>query len=224
MSPIDVMDYKRKMAEGPDSIPQAATLGTGYVLNMHQAWVPDGFALGTLLYSTILAPGEEQRLVVREQSQSYSVADRAEGQDRVWDRYLGSQVDSASAAYDYAMGQEMEGESSSQFSTTSKSFGFGLAGAYQGISGSLSFGYSNSRGRASSSSRQSNSSSEASQAAQSFQHRIRSAAERVAEARRVSLRAASSNESSTFSQRIIHNPYHFHAMTIQYCEVMRRYR
>ena len=224
MSPVDVMGYKRKMAESPDSIPQAATLGIGYVLNMHQAWVPDGFALGTLLYSTILAPGEEQRLVVREQSQSYSVADRAEGQDRVWDRYLGSQVDSASAAYDYAMGQEMEGESSSQFSTTSKSFGFGLAGAYQGISGSLSFGYSNSRGRASSSSRQSNSSSEASQAAQSFQHRIRSAAERVAEARRVSIRAASSNESSSVSTRIIANHNHSHAMTIQYWEVMRRYR
>lgn len=224
MSPVDVMGYKKKMAESPDSIPQAATLGIGYVLNMHQAWVPDGFALGTLLYSTILAPGEEQRLVVREQSQSYSVADRAEGQDRVWDRYLGSQVDSASAAYDYAMGQEMEGESSSQFSTTSKSFGFGLAGAYQGISGSLSFGYSNSRGRASSSSRQSNSSSEASQAAQSFQHRIRSAAERVAEARRVSIRAASSNESSSVSTRIIANHNHSHAMTIQYWEVMRRYR
>lgn len=224
MSPVDVMGYKKKMAENPDSIPQAATLGIGYVLNMHQAWVPDGFALGTLLYSTILAPGEEQRLVVREQSQSYSVADRAEGQDRVWDCYLGSQVDSASAAYDYAMGQEMEGESSSQFSTTSKSFGFGLAGAYQGISGSLSFGYSNSRGRASSSSRQSNSSSEASQAAQSFQHRIRSAAERVAEARRVSIRAASSNESSSVSTRIIANHNHSHAMTIQYWEVMRRYR
>ena len=224
MSPVDVMGYKKKMAENPDSIPQAATLGIGYVLNMHQAWVPDGFALGTLLYSPILAPGEEQRLVVREQSQSYSVADRAEGQDRVWDRYLGSQVDSASAAYDYAMGQEMEGESSSQFSTTSKSFGFGLAGAYQGISGSLSFGYSNSRGRASSSSRQSNSSSEASQAAQSFQHRIRSASERVAEARRVSIRAASSNESSSVSTRIIANHNHSHAMTIQYWEVMRRYR
>ncbi len=224
MSPIDVMDYKRKMAESPESIPQAATLGIGYVLNMHQAWVPDGFALGTLLYSTILAPGEEQRLVVREQSQSYSVADQAEGQDRVWDRYLGSQVDSASAAYDYAMGQEMEGESSSTFRTTSKSFGAGLAGAYSGISGSLSFGYSNARGQASSFSRQSNSNSEASQAAQSFQHRIRSAAERVAEARRVSIRAASSNESSSVSTRIIANHNHSHAMTIQYWEVMRRYR
>ncbi len=224
MSPIDVMDYKRKMAESPESIPQAATLGIGYVLNMHQAWVPDGFALGTLLYSTILAPGEEQRLVVREQSQSYSVADQAEGQDRVWDGYLGAQTDSASAAYDYAMGQQMEGESSSQFSTTSKSFGAGLAGAYSGISGSLSFGYSNARGQASSFSRQSNSNSEASQAAQSFQHRIRSAAERVAEARRVSIRAASSNESSSVSTRIIANHNHSHAMTIQYWEVMRRYR
>ena len=64
--PIDASNFKVKLAENPESITKMSSLGIGYVLNMHQAWVPDGFALGSLLYSTILAPGEEQRLVVRE--------------------------------------------------------------------------------------------------------------------------------------------------------------
>ena len=64
--PIDVSAIADGAADNYSNLAKASSLGVGYVLNMHQAWVPDGFALGDLLYSLILAPGEEQRLVVRE--------------------------------------------------------------------------------------------------------------------------------------------------------------
>ena len=58
---------------------------------MNQAWVPDGFALGNLLYSMILAPGEEQRLIVREKSQSYTITDTADAADYTSENYATSQ-------------------------------------------------------------------------------------------------------------------------------------
>ena len=224
-NPIDVSAYKKSMAENPENVPQASSLGIGYVLNMHQAWVPDGFALGTLLYSTILAPGEEQRLVVREQSQSYTVYDNAAASERVSEEFASAQDDDTTATYDRAVEQLSTGSSSSKFSTSTKSFGGSAAGGYGGFfSLGLSAGYSKSRGSASSSSRQSNSSNEASAAAQNFQHAIKMASEKVSQAKRVSVRAATSNETDSVATRIIANHNHSHAMTIQYWEVMRRYR
>lgn len=222
--PIDVTEFKKQLAENPSNIPQMASLGIGYVLNMHQAWVPDGFALGTLLYSTILAPGEEQRLVVREQTQSYEIMDTAEGSEGVAEDYTTSQEDDTTATYNYAVQQLMTGQSSSQFKVKSTSVGFSAAGAYEGCSLGLNVGHSKTSGSASSSSRQSNSHNEASTAAQNFQHGIKTASERISQARRVSMRVATSSEKDSVATRIIANHNHSHAMTIQYWEVVRRYK
>lgn len=192
--PVDVGDFKKKIAENPTDIPQMASLGIGYVLNMHQAWVPDGFALGTLLYSTILAPGEEQRLVVRESSQSYEVLDTAESSEAVAEDYTTSQVDDTTATYNYAVNQLMTGESSSKFQVKSTSVGFSAGGGYMGCSLGLNVGHSKTSGSASSSARQNNSHDEASAAAQNFQHGIKTASERISQAKRISMRAATSNE------------------------------
>lgn len=222
--PIDAMSYKRSMAENAHAIPQASSLGIGYVLNMHQAWVPDGFALGTLLYSTVLAPGEEQRLIVRERNQSYSLSDVSEGSDSVRDRYGSSQVDDTSAAYNYAINQMSAGDSQSAFRTSSTSVGGSLGFSLFGVSVGASVGHSSSRGSASSSARQSNAAHETSSAAQRFQHFITSASERLSQARRVSISSATGSETDSVATRIIANHNHSHAMTIQYWEVMRRYR
>ena len=222
--PIDVMKFKKQLAENPSNIPQMASLGIGYVLNMHQAWVPDGFALGTLLYSTILAPGEEQRLVVRENTQSYEIMDNAEGNDAVAEDYVTSQEDDTTATYNYAVNQLMTGQSSSQYQVKSTSVGFSAGGGYMGCSLGLNVGHSKTSGSASSSSRQSNSHNEASAAAQNFQHGIKTASERISQARRISMRAATSSEKDSVATRIIANHNHSHAMTIQYWEVVRRYK
>jgi hypothetical protein len=223
-SPLDVSDFKRKLYENPDSIPKMSSLGMGYVLNMHQAWVPDGFALGTLLYSLILAPGEEQRLIVRENNQSYHITDSAEGSDSTSESHSRSQTDDIQAIYDYLLNQDSQGSSNSKYSTSGWSIGGSLSGYYSGVSLGLTGGYSKSSGSASASARQTNNHSEASQAAQSFNQRFATASNLLAKAKRVSISTASSNAKESVATKIIANHNHSHAMTIQYWEVVRRYR
>lgn len=227
-APVDVESFKRQLYNDPDNIPQMYSLGIGYVLNMHQAWVPDGFALGSLLYSLILAPGEEQRLIVREKTESYTIQDDAMGIDMASEAYSAAQVDDTVATYNYAVDQLSLANSSSKYSTKTSSFGggLGIGGLFNGISAmlGLSGSHSKSSGSASSSARQSNTHREASSSAQGFQHQIKSASERVAQSKRISVRTATSEESSSVATKIIANHNHSHAMTIQYWEVMRQYR
>ena len=173
-----------------------SSLGIGYVLNMHQAWVPDGFALGSLLYSLVLAPGEEQRLVVREKSQTYTVSDNAEASDSARENYTLTQNDDAMAVYNYALNQLSKANSQSGYSAQTSSYGggFGIGGVLGGFSAmlGLSGSHSKSSGSASSSASQSNAHNEVSSAAQNFQHSIKSASENVAQANRISVRAATS--------------------------------
>ena len=228
IDPINVMDFKKRLYENPDQYPQMSSLGIGYILKMHQAWVPDGFALGTLLYSLVLAPGEEQRLVVREKSQSYIVTDDAEGMDSVNENTMLSQMDDTTATYQYAVNQLSKANSDYSYSAKTSSFGAGLGigGIFKGVSAmlGLSGGYSKSSGKASSSASQSNSHNEASSAAQSFQHSIKSSSDKLSQSKRISMRTATSEESDSVATKIIANHNHSHAMTIQYWEVMRRYR
>ena len=221
---VDVMKFKNTIARSPEQWPQMSSLGIGYVLNMHQAWVPDGFALGNLLYSLILAPGEEQRLVVREKSQSYKITDTADGSDYTSENYATSQFDNTTAAYEYALGQLSEANSNYNYSTRSTSFGMSAGASGFGAMLGLSGGISKTSGKASSSASQSNAHNEASNAAQGFQHEIKTSSEKVSQANRLSISMATGEESNSVATRIIANHNHSHAMTIQYWEVMRRYR
>jgi len=223
-SPVNVDLFKEALYMNPEGTPQMSTLGMGYQLNMHQAWIPDGFALGDLLYSLILAPGEEQRLIVRENTQTYEIEDLAEGVDQVSEEYDNRQIDDTTAAYDYAVDQMMTGGSSFKSKSSSWGVGGSGAGAGNGFSLAISGSYSKSSSSGSSSAHQNNSQNEASAAAQKFQQNIKTASNRVAQAKRVSVSVASSNVSDSVATKIIANHNHSHAMTIQYWEVMRRYR
>jgi len=228
-NPVDVVRFKQSLYENPDDYPQMSTLGIGYVLNMHQAWIPDGFALGSLLYSLVLAPGEEQRLIVREKKQSYTVADEAMGYDMDTQEAKITQVDDTRAAFGYAVDQLSIGSSEYDYWAKTSTFGGGI-GAAGGIAGVFSamFGLSGSTsktsGGGSASASQSNAHREASSAAQVFQHSIKSATARIQQAKRVSVRTATSEESDSAATKIIANHNHSHALTIQYWEVMRRFR
>lgn len=230
--PLDVATFRRNCTLKTSNYPQMATLGLGFQLNMHQAWVPDGFALGDLLYSLILAPGEEQRLIVRENSQTYEISDSAVGTDAVNESYNSSQNDDTTAIYNYAVDQEMNGYSSmDSFSSTHAQSSSTMKSS--SILGSL-FGPSKNRGSTSSSSstsshsssraHQDNSQTEASSAAQHFQHTIKSASNRYSQSKRLSVSTATSDDTESIATKIVANHNHSHAMTIQYWEVMRRYR
>jgi len=222
--PVDITDFRDRFSRKTGSYPKSSSLGMGYTLNMRQSWVPDGFALGTLLYSLILAPGEEQKLIIREKSQSYNITDNSTGTDSVSESQSREQGDEIQAMYDYVMAQESEGSSHSDYSSKSGSFGATLTGGVSFIMGGLTGGYAHTSGNANSHSLQTNNHNEASQAAQSFNHKLAGASNKLQEANRVSITSASSDVSNSVATKIIANHNHSHAMTVQYWEVVRRFR
>ncbi|HFC8517968.1 TPA: DUF4332 domain-containing protein [Neisseria weaveri] len=226
--PVNVTDFKEKIRTSPQDCIRASSLGVGYVLNMHQAWVPDGFALGSLLYSLILAPGEEQRLVVRENKQRYSVINQGAGSDTVREDYLQDQSDDTTAAFNYAVNQMSNAQSNYDYSASTSSWGlgFGIGGFYSGFAGALGLagGSSKAKGTGSASASQHNFHNEASNAAQSFQRSIKSASNRISQAKRISMSMGSAETSDSVATKIIANHNHSHTMTVQYWEVMRRYK
>ena len=225
---IDVVKFKNDMATNPSDYLKACTLGIGYVLNMHQGWAPDGFSLGTMLYSLVLAPGEEQRLIVRENTQTFSITDTATGTDNDTQSYEQTESNTVQAIYDYGAKLASNGNSSYDYSTSASSYGGSIGGSVMGscfgLSGSFSASKSSAKGDAHSSASQVNTQDEASTASQNFQQSIRTASQRISEASRISMSLATSQQTDQVATKIIANHNHSHAMTVQYWEVMRNYR
>ncbi len=222
-TPIDVFGFKNNLRLHHDNICQSGGLSIGYVLGMSQAWVPDGYALGNLLYSLVLAPGEEQRIVVKEHTESYSVSDTADGTDRVTDSSSQYQSDSIEEIFSQTAAQTSAASQSSQYSTYAKSRGTSGMGLFIGLLGGSS-STSKSHGSSSSSANSRNVYSNASQAAERFQTSVVSTSTRLAQSNRVSIRAASSSDSESVASKVVANHNHSHVMTVQYWEVMRRYK
>lgn len=220
---IDVMSFKKNLSENQEKIAIARTLGIGYVLNMHQAWVPDGFSLGNLLYSLVLAPGEEQRIIVREHKESYTVDDRASAIDTINDSYQNSQQDNETAAFSNAVDRYSNAHTDSNYYSSTSSKGSSGLGFFFGI-GVSSSASSINKGSSASNAYQSDTYDEVSSAAQNFQSSIKTESDRIAMAKRASISIASSDETESVSSKIIANHNHSHVMTVQYWEVMRRYK
>ena len=221
---LDVHSFKESLYNNQHDLALASTLGIGYALNMHQAWVPDGFALGSLLYSLVLAPGEEQRLIVREHKEAYTVSDDANATDRIHDSYSNSQVDNETAAFNNAVNRLSTAHSDYGYSSKATSLGQTRIGIFNGGINATSFATAINSGSGASNSSQRDSYDETSHAAQSFQTSIKTESERIASANRTSIRVATSEESEALSSRIVANHNHSHVMTVQYWEVARRYR
>ena len=182
---VGIHKFKEDLYNNQENLALAGTLGIGYALNMHQAWVPDGFALGNLLYSLVLAPGEEQRLIVREHKEDYTVSDDANAVDRIHDSYSNSQVDNETAAFNNAVSRFSTAHSDSAYSAQAKSSGKTRINFFQGIGASSSATSTNS-GSSYANSNQRDAYDEASHAAQSFQTSIKTESERIASANRTS--------------------------------------
>lgn len=222
-SALNIQNFKKMLCDETENIATASSLGIGYSLNMHQAWVPDGFALGNLLYSVVLAPGEEQRLIVREHRENYTVSDDSNAVDRVNDSYSNSQVDNETAAFNNAVDRYSSAHSDSSYFSEAKSHGGTKIKLIGGLGASTN-STSTNRGGSSANSNQRDSYDEASHAAQNFQTSIKTESERIASANRTSIRVATSDEAESISSRIIANHNHSHVMTVQYWEVAKRYR
>ena len=228
VNPVNVGDYKNALFRNLDNITRMRSLGMGYVLKMTQSWRPDGFALGNLLYSTVLAPGEQQRLVVRERSESYTVQDTDDSSASIGETYTMDQGDNISHVYNEAVDQYDEAHSKSVVKSKGWSIGGSLGG---GISGggasamlSVSGGYQNTKTTTELDSNQSHSLDTASSAASTFQRLIKGAAERLTQSKRMGIRMATGSESDSVTTKLISNHNHSHSLTMQYWEVVRKYK
>jgi hypothetical protein len=198
-----------------ETVPMAATLGLGYVLRLSQRWTYQGLALGDLVYSLPLAPGEQQQVAVFERTDTAAVFEsetlsqsQAEQQSALADT-------STFATFNSAFDEAASGGSSFATHSDTSSWGANFLVAAGGGGSSDSNGVSNSWMQGQRDSTQN--------AAQT----THSAAENQASARRTAartgMRQASSSESEQVTTKTITNHNHLHALTMQYWEVQRLY-
>ena len=216
--PISIDDFRAALLSRPAIV---GSLGLGYVLRCSQNWKFQGLALGDLVYSLPLAPGEQQQVVVEEQTTTLTV--------REFDAVIASESSSASqvsdastrATFDSALQQSAQGGSSftSASESGSMSAGGGLLGLLGGPSGSM--GESVSGG--STHNWMDGLQNYGSTATQSVQTYAEQQAHSSRSAQRTAMRMASSTESTSVTTKTITNHNKLHALTMQYFEVLRQF-
>ncbi len=214
--PISIDDFREGLMSSPKIV---GSLGLGYVLRCSQSWLFQGLALGDLVYSLPLAPGESQQMVVEEQTTTLQVLES--------EQVFGAETAQASAATDSstqamfnsAFRQAAQGGSSYNTSseTGAMTVGGGLLGILGGPSGSLGETVSSGSAHNWMDGLQ-NYASNASQSVQTYAEQ-QSAAQRRAS--RTSMRMATASETTSVTTKTIVNHNKLHALTMQYFEVLR---
>lgn len=198
-----------------ETVPMAATLGLGYVLRLAQRWTFQGLALGDLVYSLPLAPGEQQQVAVFERTDTASVFESETLTESQAQQQMALADTSTNATFNSAFDEAASGGSSFSTHSDTSSWGANFLVASGGGGSSNSNGVSNSwmQGQR--------------DAAENAAQTTHSAAENQASARRTAartgMRLATSSESEQVTTKTITNHNHLHALTMQYWEVQRLY-
>lgn len=225
--PIDTDAWRWEVEGDPLAVPKAATLGLGYLLRMHQVWIPAGLSLGDLVYSLPLAPGEIQRVAVYERSESLSVRESESLSIDEAQQFRESADSSTLAIFNSAYKEAASGGSSMETSSNSWSIGgaTGAAGMIYGVlmGGGLAGGYGSSSSAGSSASWQQGSRDFASTASQDFHSALNRQAAASRRSTRTGMRTATAAESERVTTKVVANNNHCHALTMQYWEVLRHY-
>jgi hypothetical protein len=201
---------------GDETWPMAGTLGLGYVLWMSQRWTLQGLALGDLVYSLPLAPGEQQEVAVFERLDTAQVSETEFFTEEQAQQQRAVADTSTQATFNSAFTEAVHGSSEFESEGHSWSVGgslFGLVSAGGGGSSSSGNSHQALEGQR-----------ESTQRAAQLTH---SAAENQASARRnaahTGMRLASASESESVTTKVVTNHNHAHALTMQYWEVDRLY-
>ena len=226
-APIDVDAFLDLVERDPKRVPKAASLGLGYVVKMHQIWIPTGLSLGDLVYSLPLAPGEQQRIAISDEREILSVREQEAMTAQEYQRYNEAADSSTNAVFRSAFDEAASGGSRMKVNTESGSFGGGLGvGAIFGpiVAGlGIGGGYSDSTTTGSTSSWQNASRDYVSNASQDFHSSLSRQASARREASRTSVRLASASEQRQVVTKVITNHNHNHALTMQYWQVLRHF-
>ena len=206
-------------------LPIASSLALGYVVHMAQRWTPVGLALGDLVYSLPLAPGEQQKVAITERTATSFVTE-SETLDSSEQMSFSERDDtSATATFSTAFREAASG--GSHYDSEASSFSVAAAVGGGGVFpfGCVAGGVATSYGTASASGNtntwMSGSRSATSDAAQN----THSAVQRQASARRRSsrtgMRLATASENTSVVTKTIANHNKTRALTMQYWEVTR---
>lgn len=208
-------------------VPIASTLALGYVVHMAQRWTPVGLALGDLVYSLPLAPGEQQKIAVIERT-ARSLVTESETLDTSEQMSFSERDDtSATATFSSAFNEQASG--GSHYDADSSSFSVAAAVGGGGVFpfGCVAGGVATSYGTASASGNTNTWMSGSRAATSNAAQNTHSAVQRQASARRHSartgMRLATSSETTNVVTKTIANHNKTRALTMQYWEVLRMF-
>ena len=203
-------------------VPIAGSLAIGYVVRMAQRWTPVGLALGDLVYSLPLAPGEQQRIAITERSSTTRAFESEQFESREQISFSELDTTSAHSIAQSAFDEVANGGSHYETESSSGSIGASLGG---NILGFLSGGIGGSFGSSGTSGDTSNWMSAArhnsSQAAEDTHSAVNRYAAASRSSARTSVRLASASESDQVVTKVITNHNKTRALTMQYWEVQR---
>jgi outer membrane protein OmpA-like peptidoglycan-associated protein len=225
--PVSVEAFGRAISgvDTPRKLPLAATLAIGYVVTMAQRWTQKGLALGDLVYSLPLAPGEQQRIVVVERTQSQSVMEREVLEQREDLRFDEVDTSSVQATVSNAFQEAAQGGSNYQADSSSFSIAAAAGGGgvfpYGAFAGGVATSYGSASASGSTATWMSGARQATSNAAQSTQAAVSRRASAARSSSRASVRLATATETTEVTTKIITNHNRTRALTMQYWEVLR---
>jgi hypothetical protein len=206
-----------------ETVPMAGTLGLGYTLWLSQRWTFQGLALGDLVYSLALAPGEQQQVAIFERVDTAAVRESESfGEEELRDEAARSDT-STRATFNSAFNEVVNGGSQFNTQATSASVASQVGSSIGIISagGSGSSGFTASQGGDTEWLQGQRNTTQ--QAAESTHSAAESHAAARRSAMRTGMRMATASESESVTTRVITNHNHTRALTLQYWEVQRLY-
>ncbi|WOB42439.1 hypothetical protein HNI00_04175 [Thermoleptolyngbya oregonensis NK1-22] len=215
-----------------DSAPGFQKPATGAILTFEQAWYTQGLALGQLLHSLALAPGESTRVAIidwsRQQSSNLDEdTAQQEGLSNLMDQSRGiSQVTNAVAS------ETSSGSSTTSSSSSASNHSFGTSASVKAnkgiISGGISANYAGNLSKASTSGHTVSSSHGMRNVSSDMSQNINQSTQQIASSvrtRRASVvREVRQSEKESITTRVVTNYNHSHALSVHYYEVVQIYR
>ena len=206
-------------------VPIAGSLAIGYVVKMAQRWTPLGLALGDLVYSLPLAPGEQQRIAVVERTATSTVVD-TETLDSS-EALSFSEADDTSATATFASAFSEAASGGTHYDTQASSFSVAAAVGGGGVfpfgcmAGGVATSYGNSQSSGNTNTWMTGARDSTSDAAQHTHSSVQRQAAARRHSSRTAMRLATASETDQVTTKVVTNHNKTRALTMQYWEVQR---
>jgi hypothetical protein len=209
----------------------AALLGQGFQLpafgirlTIAQTWTPVGLALGHLLHSVALAPGEATRIAVIDWSRTVASGTSEQiAEDEMLAATLGRKR-SLTEVTNAVANETQKGRTDATETAASWGIGGGAAGSHKAVTAAVGFGYSRTDSKGSVVTNSQGQRNVAADMTQNVQDRTEQNAS-LARGRRASIVSeVSVREAERLSTRVVANYNHMHALSVLYFEIVHIYR